>query len=185
MTEESGDRRRFDLVEAVTILSHTPAALDALLRGLPTDWTRAHEGEGTWSPFDVVGHLIHADRTNWLPRARTILEHGDSRVFDEFDRTGQVDVSKGKSLEDLLDEFATVRQTSLHELNALRLGPSDLNRRGRHPGLGTVTLGQLLSSWTVHDLDHVMQISRVLASQYSDEVGPWKKFLRIVREPIA
>jgi uncharacterized damage-inducible protein DinB len=174
--------RRFAIGDAVAILGRTPAALDAQLRGLPVEWTNAHEGENTWSAFDVVAHLIHADRTNWLPRARTILEHGDARPFDDFQRFAHLETSKGRTLASLLDEFAEVRAQSLEALAGLTLTESDLERRGGHPALGSVTLRQLLATWVVHDLDHTMQVSRVLARQYSGEVGPWRAYLRIIRD---
>ena len=167
--------------EGVAILSRTPATLDALLRGLPDGWIAAHEGGETWSPFDVIGHLIHADRTNWIPRARMILEHGEARAFDPFDRVAQFTASKGRTLVSLLDEFATVRQKSIRELTAMPLIDADLDRRGRHPDFGSVTLRQLLATWVAHDLDHLTQISRVMARQYADEVGPWRAYLRIIR----
>ena len=166
--------------EAVAILQRTPAVLDSLLRGLPDGWIAAHEGDQTWSPFDVVGHLIHGERTDWIPRARLILEHGEARPFDTFDRFAQFAASEGRTLASLLDEFAALRAKSLDELAALGLTDVDLDRRGRHPALGVVTLRQLLATWVAHDLDHVVQISRVLARQYSDEVGPWRAYLRIV-----
>ena len=162
------------------MLSRTPAVLNELLRDLPDEWIAAHEGGETWSPFDVTGHLIHADRTNWIPRARMILEHGEAQAFEPFDRVAQFAVSEGRTLASLLDEFATVRGQSIRELTALRLTEAHLDRRGRHPDLGVVTLRQLLSTWVAHDLDHLMQISRVLARQYSDEVGPWRAYLRVI-----
>jgi DinB family protein len=173
-------RRSFVMEEGVAILARTPATLDALLRGLPDGWIVAHEGGETWSPFDVVGHLIHGDRTDWVPRARIILEHGEARAFDKFDRFAQFAVSEGRTLASLLDEFSTLRQEKLRELAMLRLTETDLDRRGRHPELGVVTLRQLLATWVAHDLDHVFQISRVLARQYTDEVGPWRAYLRII-----
>jgi DinB family protein len=173
-------RRSFLMEEAVAILARTPATLDALLRGLPDGWIVAHEGGETWSPFDVVGHLIHGERTDWVPRARIILEHGEARAFDKFDRFAQVTVSQGRTLASLLDELATLRRDNLRELAALRLTDADLDRRGRHPELGVVTLRQLLATWVAHDLDHVVQISRVLARQYSDQVGPWRAYLRVI-----
>jgi hypothetical protein len=173
-------RRRFVMDEAAAILARTPGALDALLRGLPEGWIAAHEGGETWSPFDVIGHLIHGDRTDWLPRARLILEHGEGRPFDTFDRLAQFTASQGRTLASLLDEFARLRRETLGELAALGLSDADLDRRGRHPQLGMVTLRQLLATWVAHDLDHVAQISRVLACQYSDEVGPWRAYLRII-----
>jgi hypothetical protein len=166
--------------EAVTILARTPSVLDALLRGLPDGWITAHEGGKTWSPFDVVGHLIHGERTDWVPRAKIILEHGETRPFDKFDRFAQFAGSQGRTLASLLDEFAMLRQENLRELARLHVTDADLERRGQHPELGVVTMRQLLATWVAHDLDHVMQISRVLARQYSDEVGPWRVYLRII-----
>jgi hypothetical protein len=173
-------RRPFAIDEAVAILARTPAALDALLRGLPHGWIAAHEGGDTWSPFDVVGHLIHGERTDWVPRARIILEHGEARAFDTFDRLAQFAESEGRTLDSLLDEFAAARQENLRALGALRPTAADLDRRGRHPALGVVTLRQLLATWVAHDLDHVAQVSRVLARQYADEVGPWRAYLRVI-----
>lgn len=180
IAEPDRTRRPFSMPDALDILARTPATLDALLRDLPESWATAHEGGDTWSPFDVVGHLIHADRTDWLARARIILEHGEARAFDPFDRLAQFAAAKGRTLTSLLDEFAAVRRNSLRELAALGLTDADLDRRGRHPGLGAVTLRQLLATWVAHDLDHVMQVARVLGRQYSDEVGPWRAYLRIV-----
>jgi hypothetical protein len=179
-TQTDRTRRTFALDDAVAILSRTPATLDALLRGLPNGWIAAHEGGETWSPFDVIGHLIHGERTDWVPRAKIILEHGEARAFDKFDRFAQFAVSQGRTLASLLDELAALRQENLRELTALRLTEADLERRGQHPELGVVTLRQLLATWVAHDLDHVVQISRVLARQYSDEVGPWRSYLRII-----
>ena len=180
MTTIDRMRRAFSVDEAVAILARTPAALDGLLRGLPDTWTTANEGDNTWSPFDVVGHLIHGERTDWIPRARIILADGEARAFDKFDRFAQFAVSKDRSLPALLDEFASLRRQNLDELRALKLTEDDLERRGKHPELGIVTLRQLLSTWVAHDLDHVVQIARVLATQYSDEVGPWRAYLRII-----
>jgi DinB family protein len=179
-TQIDRTRRSFVMEEGVAILARTPATLDALLRGLPDGWIGAHEGGQTWSPFDVIGHLIHGERTDWVPRAKIILNHGDSRAFDKFDRFAQFAASEGRTLASLLDEFAALRQDSLRELASLRITDADLDRRGRHPELGPVTLRQLLSTWVAHDLDHLVQISRVLARQYADEVGPWRAYLRII-----
>ena len=173
-------RRRFALEDAAAILGRTPAMLDAMLRDLPEGWATANEGGVTWSPYDVIGHPIHGERTDWMPRARIILEHGEARPFDTFDRFAQFEVSKGRLLASLLDEFTSLRQQNLRDLAALRLTERDLDRRGTHPELGIVSLRQLLATWTAHDLDHVVQISRVLARQYSDEVGPWRAYLRII-----
>jgi hypothetical protein len=173
-------RRSFVMEEAVAVLARTPSTLDALLRGLPDGWIVAHEGGETWSPFDVIGHLIHGERTDWLPRARIILQHGEARAFDRFDRFAQFAVSEGRTLPSLLDELATLRRENLRGLAELHVTDTDLDRRGRHPELGIVTLRQLLATWVAHDLDHVVQITRVLARQYSDEVGPWRAYLRII-----
>jgi DinB superfamily len=173
-------RRPFVIEEAVAMLSRTPSTLDALLRGLPDGWVAAHEGGDTWSPFDVIGHLIHGERTDWIPRARIILEHGETKPFETFDRLAQFAESRGRTLASLLDEFAALRQDNLRALDALHLAGADLDRRGRHPELGGVTLRQLLATWVAHDLDHVMQIARVLGRQYTDEVGPWRAYLRII-----
>lgn len=166
--------------DAVAVLSRTPPTLDALLRGLPDDWVTANEGAETWSPFDVLGHLIHGEKADWVPRARIILEHGEARVFDPFDRFAQFAQSQGRNLESLLDEFAALRRQSLHDLAALQIREADLDRCGRHPAFGAVTLRALLATWVAHDLDHIVQISRVLARQYADEVGPWRAYLRVI-----
>lgn len=173
-------RRPFRMDEATAILSRTPATLDALLRGLPEDWIAAHEGGETWCPYDVIGHLIHGERTDWVPRARIILQHGEARAFEKFDRFAQFASSKGRTLDILLDEFAALRRENLRELSSLGITVADLHRRGRHPELGAVTLGQLLATWVAHDLNHLGQIARVMAKRYADEVGPWKAYLRIL-----
>ena len=173
-------RRPFALDDATAILARTPSTLDAMLRGLPAGWISAHEGGDTWSPFDVIGHLIHGEWTDWMPRARVILEHGETRAFEKFDRLAQFAASEGRTLESLLDEFAALRHDSLRDLATLSLAAADLDRRGRHPELGAVTLGQLLATWVAHDLDHVGQVARVLARQYTDAVGPWRAYLRII-----
>jgi DinB family protein len=165
----------------IALLTRTPAALDALLRDLPDAWTMRNEGEGTWSVFDVIGHLIHGERTDWMPRARMILQSGESQAFEPFDRTGHARDSAGKSLGQLLDDFARLRAENLRDLRALNLRPEDLARRGRHPALGVVTLSQLLSTWAAHDLTHVHQISRVMAHQYRDSVGPWSAYLGVLQ----
>ena len=177
-----GDRTRrpFVMDEAVAVLARTPAALDALLRGLPDGWIGANEGGESWSPFDVIGHLIHGERTDWIPRAKLIMADGDARPFEKFDRFAQFAVSEGRTLASLLDELAALRRDSLRELEAMHVTDADLDRPGRHPELGPVTLRQLLATWVAHDLDHVVQISRVLARQYSDQVGPWRASLRVI-----
>ncbi|HWY20643.1 MAG TPA: DinB family protein [Candidatus Acidoferrum sp.] len=180
----------FSLAESIAVLTRTPATLDALLRGLSDMWVRgnerrsnerrSNEANDTWSAFDIVGHLIVGERTDWMPRAQIILEHGEARPFDPFDRFAQAKESQGKSLEQLLDEFARLRKQNLAALAALNLHPEDLARRGTHPELGVVTLSQLLATWAVHDLTHLHQISRVMAHQYRDAVGPWSAYLGVL-----
>ena len=172
---------QFDPDSALEILRRTPATLNALLRDLPENWARATEGPDTWSAYDVVGHLIHADETDSVPRARVIVDHGATRPFPPFDRFAQFEASRGKSLNQLLDEFAATRTRSLAELAGLRITPDLWAREGRHPEFGAVTLGQLVSTWVVHDLDHLVQISRVMAKAYTDAVGPWRAYLRVIR----
>jgi hypothetical protein len=171
----------FNLDETVAVLTRTPATLDALLRGLPESWVRSNEGKDTWSAFDIVGHLIVGERTDWMTRVRVILENGEARPFDPFDRLAQSGESQNKSLEQLLDDFARLRQENLAALQTLNLQPEDLSRRGRHPALGVVTLQQLLATWAVHDLTHVHQLSRVMAHQYRDAVGPWSAYLGVLQ----
>ena len=170
----------FQLAQAREILERTPAILRALLRDLPDEWLLANEGPDTWSPFDVVGHLIHGEETDWIPRARIILEQGEQGTFEQFDRFAMFEKSKGKTLKELLVEFEQLRRVSLDELDEMNLTPELLAKRGRHPELGVVTLGQLLSTWVVHDLGHIQQIVRVMAKQYNDQVGPWSAYLSIL-----
>jgi hypothetical protein len=169
----------FRLDEALPVLRRTPAALRALLHELPTTWTEATEGPDTWSPFDVVGHLIHGE-TNWVPRIEHILRHGDSVTFTPFDREGMFTESKGRSLDELLDTFDRVRTESLARLDELKLTDADLERHGRHPEFGVVTMGQHMATWVAHDLGHIRQIVRVMARQYTDAVGPWRVYLSIL-----
>jgi hypothetical protein len=171
----------FNLNEAMAVLARTPPALDALLRGLSHLWVRGNEGKDTWSPYDIVGHLIFGEQTDWMPRARMILEHGEARPFEPFDRFAQMKESQGKPLEQLLDDFARLRKENLSALCALNLQPADLSRRGRHPELGVVSLSELLATWTVHDLTHLHQLSRVMASQYHEAVGPWSVYLGVLQ----
>jgi hypothetical protein len=169
-----------DPENTLALLARTPPALDALLRGLPPFWVDAGEGENTWSATQVVGHLIDADRVNWMPRARHVLNVGDAQPFVAFDRGGHARECAGRSLGQLLDEFARLRAENLARLHALHLAPADLARRGLHPALGAVTLSQLLAAWAAHDLTHLHQITRILAGQYRQAVGPWKKFLGVL-----
>jgi hypothetical protein len=171
----------FNLAETIALLARTPATLDTLLRGLPGIWTHSNEGKDTWNAFDIVGHLVFGERTDWMPRVRIVLESGESRAFDPFDRLGQLQESQGKSLEQLLDDFARLRRENLAALEAMNLQPEDFARRGKHPALGVVTLSELLATWAVHDLTHLHQLSRVLAHQYRDAVGPWSAYLGVLQ----
>ena len=170
----------FELCAAMAVLERTPPALSALLAGLPPSWTEADEGPETWSPYVVVGHLIHGERTDWIPRARIILAQGPDRRFAPFDRFAQLEESRGKSLAELLEEFARLRAASLATLAGWRLTDEQLALRGEHPALGAVTLRELLATWVAHDLGHVAQIARVMAKQYRDAVGPWREYLPVL-----
>jgi hypothetical protein len=170
-----------DLQDTVALLTRTPAVLDALLRDLPDAWTLRSEGPGTWNAFEIVGHLIHAERADWMPRVRMVLESGESQAFVPFDREGAKRESQQSSLAQRLDEFARLRSDNLRELRGLNLKPEDLERRGRHPALGVVTLSQLLATWAGHDLTHLHQLSRVMAHQYRDAVGPWSGYLGVLQ----
>jgi DinB family protein len=171
----------FNLTDAIAVLTRTPATLDATLRGLPDIWVRHNEGKDTWSAFEIVGHLIVGERTDWMPRLRIILENGEARPFDPFDRFAQLQETQDKSLDQLLNDFSNLRKENLTALLSLNLQPEDLTRRGRHPALGVVTLSELLATWTVHDLTHLHQLSRVMAHQYRDAVGPWSAYLGVLR----
>ena len=172
---------KFNLADTIALLSRTPATLNVLLRGMPNIWAHSNEGKDTWSAFDIVGHLAAGERSDWMPRLRIILENGEARAFDPFDRFAQSKESQGKSLEQLLDEFARLRKESLTALEALNLQPHVLTRRGTHPALGPVTVSELLATWAVHDLTHLHQLSRVMAHQYRDAVGPWSAYLGVLR----
>lgn len=172
---------KFSLPDTIAVLNRTPATLNVMLRGLPDIWVYRNEGTDTWSAFDIVGHLIVGERTDWMPRLRIILESGEARPFDRFDRFAQFRLSQGRSLEQLLDEFAELRHENLAALQALNLQPADLERRGKHPALGAVTLSELLSTWAVHDFTHLHQLSRVMAHQYRQAVGPWTVYLGVLK----
>jgi len=176
-----GNPAQFNLPETIALLERTPAAFGALLRGLPDIWTQRNEGGDTWSAFDVIGHLIHGERTDWMPRAQIILKHGETRAFEPFDRLGHVAEIGGKSLAYLLDEFDRLRQENLTALRTLNLQPEDLARRGRHPALGLVALSELFATWAVHDLTHFHQVSRVMAHQYRAAVGPWSAYVGVLQ----
>lgn len=171
----------FRFETALPILHRTPAVLRAQLQDLPPDWTDATEGPNTWSPFDVVGHLIHGERTDWVPRIEHMLAHGDTVPFPPFDREAMFAASRGRSLRELLDTFETLRGESLARIHTLGLTDADLSRRGRHPEFGIVTMGQHLATWVAHDLGHISQVVRVMARQYSEAVGPWQAYLSILR----
>ena len=170
-----------NLQDTIALLSRTPAALNVFLRDLPDSWTLRNEGENTWSVYEVVGHLNHGERTDWLPRVKRILEFGETTPFDPFDRWAQERESQGKSLPQLLDEFAQLRAENVKELRALNLQPKDLERRGMHPSQGVVTMSDLLATWAAHDLTHLHQITRVMAHQYREAVGAWAPFLGVMR----
>lgn len=171
----------FSLVKSIEILERTPNVLSQLLNGLSSDWTSVNEGGETWSAYDVVGHLIHGDQTDWMVRIELILSEKEDKRFVPFDRFAQFENSKGKSLNQLLDEFKLIRNSNLEKLKGLNITEIDLTKKGIHPTFGEVTLSQLISTWVVHDLDHLSQISRVMAKQYKAEVGPWIEFLKILR----
>lgn len=168
------------LPEISALLRNTPAVLRALLADLDSPWTDSDYGESTFSPFDIVGHLIHGEKTDWIPRARMILEFGESRTFEPFDRYAMYEASKDKSIGDLLDIFQSLRRENLLALHALNLTDADLDRRGKHPELGPVTLRQLLATWPVHDLNHIHQIVKCMAWQYRDEIGPWRAYVGVL-----
>jgi hypothetical protein len=170
----------FDLEKGVAVLERTPRALRVMLDGLAPEWTDATEGPETWSPYVIVGHLIHGERTDWIPRARIILSQGASRRFTTFDRFAQLRESQGKSLAELLDEFARLRAGNLATLGGWRLTEAQLDLDGEHPEFGAVTLRQLLATWVAHDLGHVAQMGRVMAKQYREAVGPWRAYLPIL-----
>lgn len=170
----------FELESAKAVLARTPGVLSSLLQDLPDSWTQLNEGPDTFSPFDVVGHLIHGELADWIPRTRNILERGTSERFEPFDRFAQLENSKGKSLNQLLEEFSSLRRQNLRVLDELQLTKEQLSLEGRHPAFGTVTLGQLLSTWVVHDLGHIGQVVRVMAKGYTSEVGPWAAYLRVL-----
>ncbi len=171
---------RFDLTEGIAVLERTPATFRALLAGLPEPWLTCTEGPDTFSPFDNLGHLIHGERTDWVPRARIILAQAGNRTFEPYDRFAQVRESAGKSLAELLDEFAALRSANLVTLRGWNLSDGQFDLAGQHPALGAVTLRQLLATWVAHDLGHIAQTTRVMAKRYRDAVGPWRAYLPIM-----
>ena len=170
----------FDLKKAIEILERTPSVLESLLGNLSDDWTSRNEGENTWSPYDVVGHLIHGENTDWLPRTKIILSRGTNTDFEPYDRFAQFENSKGKSLRQLLSTFKKLRKANMDELKFMNFEENELELTGIHPEFGAVTLRQLLAAWVVHDLGHIVQISRVMAKQYKEEAGPWVKYLTVL-----
>ncbi len=170
----------FDLTLSVGVLSRTPKVLSTLLAGLQENWVFKNDGQDTWSPFDVLGHLIHGERTDWIPRAQIILQHGTSHPFEPFDRFAQFRESRGKSVDELLEEFTELREANLNELQAMHLTKTELDRKGVHPEFGEVSMRQLLATWVAHDLSHLSQIAEVMSRQYREEVGPWQAFLPIL-----
>ena len=172
---------RYNIEQSLEILSRTPDSLHALLSGLSPEWTQQNEGPETWSPFDVIGHLIHGEKTDWIPRAKIILGEGDKN-FVPFDRFAMFEASKGKNLEQLLTEFKELRKQNIAELKKLNISESDLEKTGIHPVFGAITLRNLLSTWVTHDLNHIYQIVRVMAKHYKEEVGPWPPWIRILNE---
>jgi hypothetical protein len=170
----------FDLTQPIEVLQRTPGILRAWLSGLSDSWCLSNYGADTFSPLDVVGHLIHGERTDWMVRVHVILEHGETKPFAPFDPYAMYEDSKGKSMNELLHTFGKLREMNLIELKALQLTPEKLERRGTHPELGSVTLKQLIATWVVHDLNHLHQIAKAMAFQYRQEVGPWKEYLSIL-----
>lgn len=171
----------FKLDDAVILLGKTPSTLRTMLEQLPSQWINSNQGDGSWSPFDVLGHLIHGEQADWIPRAKIIIEFGENRTFDVFDRFAQFDHSRGKTIDELLTEFETLRQDGLAELAKMNLSEVDLNRTGTHPEFGRVTMKQLLATWVAHDLSHITQISRTMARQYTEAVGPWRAYLSVLK----
>ena len=180
MTDFDGIKEN-SLDRVISLLSHFPTALDGLLRNLPGDLATRNEGENTWSATDVVGHLVYLERTDWMPRVRIVLEFGDARPFDPVDRSAHLRESDGRQLVELLDRFAELRARSIAELRALNLQQDDFGRTARHPALGIVTLSQLLATWTVHDLTHLHQLTRLLALPFREAVGPWRGYLGVLQ----
>jgi hypothetical protein len=172
----------FSLSHSLEILERTPGALIAMLHNISDEWTSVNEGGETWSVFDILGHLVHGEKTDWVPRMDIILSDNPGKLFEPFDRFAQTEDSKGKNLSQLLDEFKILRENNMQHLRSKNLASADLLKTGVHPSFGEVTLAQLLATWTVHDLNHLAQISRVMATQYKSEVGPWIAYLGILQK---
>ena len=172
---------QFSLEKSIEILEHTPTVLITMLQGVATDWTSNNEGKDTWSVYDVIGHLIHGEKTDWVPRAKIILSQNSNKNFEVFNRFAQFEDSKDKSLNELLDEFGQLRKENLDWLRSAKINDEDLEKKGIHPAFGEVSLSQLLATWTVHDLNHLAQIARVMSKQYLQAVGPWTAYLKILQ----
>lgn len=170
----------FQVPQAIEVLQRTPAVLRDLLEGLSDPWVMNNYGPNTFSPFDVIGHLIHGERTDWMVRAHIILEHGEARPFDPFDRYAMYQASRGKTIGEMLDEFDRLRSKNVDDLRAMNLSAAQLAMRGTHPALGAVTLGQLLATWVTHDLNHLHQIAKSMAYQYRHAIGPWREYLTLL-----
>lgn len=170
----------YNLGEAISVLEKTPVVLTAMLDELSQDWTHQNEGKDTWSPFDIIGHLVHGEKTDWMPRLEIVLSTSEEKTFTPYDRFAQFETSKGKSVTSLLTEFRSLRKENLTILRAKKLTEGDLDKQGIHPELGPISLRNMLSAWVVHDLGHIAQISRVMAKQYKEEIGPWTQYLTIV-----
>ncbi|MCL6098311.1 MAG: DinB family protein [Bacteroidetes bacterium] len=171
---------KFNIDETIEVLSRTPGVLKVLLNDLSHNWVHNNEGSETWSPYDVVGHLIHGEKTDWITRAKIIVDYGESRPFDPYDRFAQFEASKGKSIEELLEEFTALREQNIKTLREFKLTENDFRKTGKHPKFGKVTLEELLATWAVHDFNHIGQTARTMAKQYDAEVGPWKEYLPIL-----
>ena len=170
----------FDLDHSIRILSRTPGMLDRWLRDLPEEWIRATEGEGTWSPYQIIGHLIHGEETDWIPRLEHMMGGSADEPFDPFDREAMLEEDQDRPLKEILEEFARIRRANLRRVREFRLTEADMERTGTHPDLGEVTVRQLLATWTAHDLSHIAQIARVMAKRYREDVGPWREYLPIL-----
>ena len=173
---------QFELGRAIDLLERTPTVLQSLLSDLPEEWVHGNEGPETWSPYDVLGHLIQGEQNDWIPRAKVIMEHGEGRAFEPFDRFAQFELSRGKTAAQLLEAFTDIRGKTIQSLRDMNLGPEDLKRTGTHPDFGRVTMEQLLATWVAHDLSHLTQISRAMARQLHEAVGPWKAYLSLLKD---
>lgn len=170
----------YQLEKAIEILERTPKVLSSLLEGISMEWASKNEGLDTWSPYDVIGHLVHGEKTDWMPRLEIVLTDGINKTFEPYDRFAQFKMSQGKDLSQLLSEFESLRDQNLKTLRSKNLTPKDLTRTAIHPSLGTINLKNMLAAWVIHDLGHIAQVSRVMAKQYKNEIGPWTQYLTIV-----